>query len=111
MRKSERMKDHLPLLAVQHHHAHIASCLVDNGLTEPVIGVAMDGTGIRIGWAGLGRENGWLPIFRGFQRAAWLEPLPLPGGDAGIRNPGRVAVAYLYKLFGEIPALALSFEL
>jgi hydrogenase maturation protein HypF len=102
--KERAMKDHLPLLEVQHHHAHIASCLVDNGLTEPVIGVAMDGTGIGLDGQVWGGE--WLVAdLQGFQRAAWLEPLPLPGGDAGIRNPGRVAVAYLYRLFGDIPAL------
>jgi hydrogenase maturation protein HypF len=102
--KERALKDHLPLLEVQHHHAHIASCLVDNGLTEPVVGVAMDGTGIGLDGQVWGGE--WLVAdLHGFQRAAWLEPLPLPGGNAGIRNPGRVAVAYLYRLFGNIPAL------
>jgi hydrogenase maturation protein HypF len=102
--KGRATKDHLPLLEVQHHHAHIASCLVDNGLTEPVIGVAMDGTGVGLDGQVWGGE--WLIAdLQGFQRAAWLKPLPLPGGDAGIRNPGRVAVAYLYNLFGDIPAL------
>ena len=97
-------KDRLPLLGVQHHHAHIASCLVENGLTEPVIGVAMDGTGLGLDGQVWGGE--WLIAdLRGFKRIARLEPLPLPGGDAGIRNPGRVAIAYLYKLLGEIPAL------
>jgi len=102
--KERASRDHLPLLGVQHHHAHIASCLVENGLTEPVIGVAMDGTGFGLDGQVWGGE--WLIAdLRGFKRTARLEPLPLPGGDAGIRNPGRVAIAYLYKLLGEIPAL------
>jgi hydrogenase maturation protein HypF len=102
--KERAKRDHLPLLQVQHHHAHIASCLVDNGLTEPIIGVAMDGTGMGLDGQVWGGE--WLVAdLQGFQRAAWLEPFPLPGGDAGIRNPGRVAVAYLSRLFGDIPAL------
>ena len=97
-------RDGLPLIGVQHHHAHIASCMADNGITEPVIGVALDGTGFGLDGRIWGGE--WLVAdFQGFQRAAWLEPLPLPGGDAGIRNPCRIAYAYLYHLFGEVPPL------
>lgn len=97
-------RERLPLIGVQHHHAHIAACMVDNGLTEPVIGVALDGTGYGLDGHIWGGE--WLVAdLRGFQRAAWLEPLPLPGGDAGIRNPCRIAYAYLYALFGDVPAL------
>ncbi|MBC7258848.1 MAG: carbamoyltransferase HypF [Chloroflexi bacterium] len=97
-------RDDLPLVAVQHHHAHIAACMVDNARTEPVIGVALDGTGYGLDGRIWGGE--WLVAdLRGFWRAAWLEPLPLPGGDAGIRNPCRIAYAYLYALFGEVPAL------
>ncbi len=96
--------DGLPLLGVQHHHAHIASCLIENGLTELAIGAAMDGTGYGLDGTIWGGE--WLIAgLEGFKRVAWLESLPLPGGDAGIRNPGRIAIAYLYKLFREVPAL------
>ncbi len=85
---------------VQHHHAHIASCLVDNGWTlddGPVIGVALDGTGYGEDGAIWGGE--WfVGDYRGFQRAAHLEYLPLPGGDAAIHNPWRTAAAYLHAL-------------
>ena len=97
-------REGLPLLGVQHHHCHTASCMVDNGLTEPVIGVSLDGTGFGLDGQIWGGE--WLIAdLRGFKRVAWLEPLPLPGGDAGIRNPGRIAFAYLFHLFGEVPPL------
>jgi hydrogenase maturation protein HypF len=87
----------LPLVRVQHHAAHIAACLADNGWTReagPVIGVAFDGTGYGEDGAIWGGE--WLiGDYRGFRRAAQLDYLPLPGGDAAIRHPGRIALAYL----------------
>jgi len=72
-------------------------CLMPGGqrATEPVIAVTLDAP-VLDGRHHLGGE--WLIAdTRGFHRAAWLEPLPLPGGDAGIRNPGRIALAYLHK--------------
>ncbi len=85
---------------VQHHHAHIAACLADNGWTlndGPVIGVALDGTGYGVDGAIWGGE--WfIGDYRGFERAAHLEYLPLPGGDAAIHNPWRTAAAYLHAL-------------
>lgn len=87
---------------VQHHHAHIAACLADNGHTREegdVIGVALDGTGYGSDGAIWGGE--WLVgNYSGFRRAAQLEYMPLPGGDAAIRQPWRIAAAYLYTLFG-----------
>jgi len=104
------LKDNLPLLGVQHHHAHAACCMVDNGITEPVIAVTLDGTGFGLDGQIWGGE--WLIAdLRGFERVAWLEPLPLPGGDIGIRNPGRIALAYLCKLFGEAPSLPFLLKL
>ncbi|MBN1487686.1 MAG: carbamoyltransferase HypF, partial [Anaerolineae bacterium] len=89
-------------LQVQHHHAHIAACLADNGWlidAGPVIGVALDGTGYGPDGAIWGAE--WLVAgYNGFERAAHLEYLPLPGGDAATRNPWRIAVAYLHTLLG-----------
>jgi hydrogenase maturation protein HypF len=108
--REQAAREQLPLLGVQHHHAHIASCLAENGLTGPAIGVAMDGTGFGLDSQVWGGE--WLVAdLRGFQRVGWLEPLPLPGGDAGIRNPGRLAIAYLCRLLGEIPALPFASKL
>ncbi len=107
----ERAKtENLPAIGIQHHHAHTASCMVDNRFTEPVIGVALDGTGFGLDGQIWGGE--WLVAdLHGFQRVAWLEPLPLAGGDAAIRNPCRIAFAYLYGLFGDVPALPFLEEM
>jgi hydrogenase maturation protein HypF len=103
-------RERLPLLRVQHHHAHAVSCMIDNGRTEPVIAVTLDGTGFGPDGTIWGGE--WLVAdARGFHRVAWLEPLPLPGGDAGIRNPGRIAVAYLHRTFGNIPPLPFTLKM
>ena len=90
----------MKLVPVQHHHAHIASCLADNGLESPVIGVAFDGTG-------MGADgNIWGGEFlvadcRNFRRAGHLEYLPLPGGAAAIKRPYRTAIGYILTLLGE----------
>ncbi len=88
---------------VQHHRAHIAACLADNGYAPdapPVIGVALDGTGY--GDDGLIWGGEWfVGHYDGLRRVAHLEPLPLPGGEAAIRRPERIAVAYLLALLGD----------
>jgi len=88
--------------AVQHHKAHIASCLADNRWTDadgPVIGVALDGTGYGEDGHIWGGE--WFVCdYSGFRRVAHLEYLPLPGGDAAIRYPWRIAAGYMYALLG-----------
>jgi hydrogenase maturation protein HypF len=92
---------------IQHHHAHIAACLADNGWPAdggPVIGVAWDGTGYGLDgqiWGGEFFVGG----YHGFRRAAHLEYLPMPGGDAAIRNPWRLALGYVYVLTGRMAAL------
>ncbi len=90
----------LRLVPVQHHHAHIASGMADNGLTGPVIGVALDGTGYGTDGAIWGGEF-LVADYRGFTRLAHFEYLPLPGGALAIRKPYRTAIGYLLSLLGE----------
>lgn len=88
------------LVGVQHHHAHIVSCLAEHGWTRPAIGVALDG-------AGHGEDGGvWggevmVCDWSGYRRTASLRPLRLPGGDAAAREPWRMAVAALAFAFDE----------
>ena len=92
-------------VAVQHHHAHVASCLADNGWRPdegPVIGVAWDGTGYGTDGHIWGGEF-LVADYHGFRRAAHMEYLPMPGGEAAIRNPYRLAIGYLYALMGQLP--------
>jgi hydrogenase maturation protein HypF len=88
------------LVAVQHHHAHIASCLADNGEDGPVIGVAFDGTGYGTDGTIWGGEF-LIADLAGFSRAGFLAPVPLPGSAAAIRQPWRMAAAYLAAAYPE----------
>jgi hydrogenase maturation protein HypF len=85
---------------VQHHHAHIASCLAENGTQQPAIGVAFDGTGYGSDGHIWGGEF-LLADYKGFKRLGHLEYAPLPGGEAAIKKPYRMAISYLYSLLGE----------
>ena len=83
------------LIGVQHHHAHIAACLADNGWDGGrVIGVAFDGTGYGTDGTIWGGEF-LVADYAGFERAGHLAPVPMPGGQAAIRQPWRMAAAYL----------------
>jgi hydrogenase maturation protein HypF len=84
----------LDLVGVQHHHAHIASCLADNGEPGPVIGVAFDGTGYGPDGTIWGGEF-LVADLAGYERGGHLAPVPMPGGAAAIRQPWRMAAAYL----------------
>ena len=84
----------LPAIAVQHHHAHVASCLVENGFTGPVIGVAWDGTGYGPDGTVWGGEI-MAADLSGFTRLGRLRPVALAGGDAAVRQGWRMAVAHL----------------
>jgi hydrogenase maturation protein HypF len=85
-------------VGVQHHHAHIAGCMAENGLdNHQVIGLSFDGTGYGTDGAIWGGEL-LVADYAGFERAGRLEYLPLPGGDAAIRHPWRIAVAYATSL-------------
>lgn len=86
---------------VQHHHAHIASCMAENSLEGEVIGVAFDGTGYGEDgniWGGEFFTGG----YRGFERAIHLDYVRMPGGEMAVKEPWRMAVSYLYDTFDGI---------
>jgi hydrogenase maturation protein HypF len=96
-------------VAVQHHHAHIASCLADNGVDRRVIGVAWDGSGLGTDGAVWGGEF-LVADLAGFERAGHFEYVPLPGGDAAVREPWRMAAAFLRAAYGDaMSTLDLAF--
>ena len=88
------------LVPVQHHHAHIVSCMVDNDLEPPVLGVAFDGTGYGEDGHIWGGEF-LLVEYGKCKRLGHLEEVPLPGGEGAIKKPYRMAMSYLLTLLGE----------
>jgi hydrogenase maturation protein HypF len=88
------------VVAVQHHHAHIVSCMAEHGLMGPVIGVAMDGTGLGLDGHIWGGEI-IVSDLTSFNRKAHIAYVPLPGGDAAARHPWRMALIYLYNAYGK----------
>ncbi len=87
------------LIGVQHHHAHIASCMAENRLDGRVIGFALDGTGYGADGNIWGGEV-LLAGYEGFTRAAHFDYVPMPGGEQAIRQPWRMAVSYLARHYG-----------
>jgi hydrogenase maturation protein HypF len=88
------------VIQVQHHHAHIVACMVENRVKDPVIGLAFDGTGIGIDNTIWGSEV-LIADYFSFERVACLETVPMPGGTIAIQEPWRMAVSYLYEVFGD----------
>ncbi len=89
----------IPLVHAQHHHAHFAACLAENGESGPAIGICLDGTGYGSDGTIWGGE-----ILTGgpaaFQRAGYLLPVPMPGGELAVKQPWRMALAWLHQVFG-----------
>jgi len=93
--KEKNMK----MIRIQHHHAHIASCMAENGISEAVIGIAYDGTGYGDDHAVWGGEL-LIANFKNYFRAGHLKYCALPGGDRAINEPWRMAYSYLYSIYG-----------
>lgn len=91
-------------LAAQHHHAHLASCMAEHSLTEPVIGVTFDGTGLGTDGAVWGGEF-LVGDYREFRRLAHFRYVGMPGGDQAIREPWRMALAHMLDAKASNPAL------
>ncbi len=92
----------LPRLVVQHHHAHLLSCLADNGEAPPAVGVIWDGTGDGGDGTIWGGEFLVARAFGAeFERLGCFRTFPLPGGEAAIREPRRAALGLLFELFGD----------
>jgi len=89
----------LPLLKVQHHHAHVLSCMAENGLTEEVLGIAWDGTGYGDDGTLWGGEF-LLTSMEGYERVFHLKPFKLIGGEKAVKEPRRVALSLLFDMFG-----------
>lgn len=89
----------VPVEYVQHHHAHIASCMAEHGLDEPVVGLAFDGTGLGDDGTIWGSEL-MLADLGGYERKGHLENIALPGGDKTAEEPWRIAFSLLYDAYG-----------
>lgn len=98
-------RDDLIKIGVQHHHAHIVSCMAENGIHHKVIGVAFDGLGYGDDGNFWGGEF-LIADFSEYERAGHLDYVPMPGGEQAIKEPWRMAVSYLYQIYGnDIPLI------
>ncbi len=90
----------LPVIEVQHHHAHVAACMSENELNETVLGISWDGTGYGTDgtiWGGEFLLSGYVS----FNRVCHFRTFRIPGGESAIREPRRTALGILYEVFGE----------
>ncbi len=92
----------LPLVEVQHHHAHAAACLAEHGVADEALAVVLDGTGLGADGTLWGGELLRCDLVS-FERVAHLEPVPLPGGEAAIREPWRMCASYLEAAGRPVP--------
>ena len=90
----------IPLVKVQHHHAHALSCMAENGITGKVLGIAWDGTGYGEDGTLWGGEF-LLSDFSGYERLFHFKPFKLIGGERAVREPRRVALSLLFEVFGK----------
>ena len=98
-------KDTISKIGVQHHHAHIVSCMAENGIHHKVIGVAFDGLGYGDDGKFWGGEF-LITDFSEYERAGHLDYVPMPGGEQAIKEPWRMAISYLYQIYGnDIPSI------
>ncbi len=95
-----RTLKHTRCIPVQHHHAHAAACMAEHHLDEPVLALTLDGTGYGTDGHIWGGEI-LLATRKTFTRKAHLSYVKLPGGDAAVRKPWRMAVSLLYRTFGQ----------
>ncbi|MHB8793289.1 MAG: carbamoyltransferase HypF [Thermoleophilia bacterium] len=93
------LERHAAPIKVQHHKAHVASCLAENGFTDRAVGIALDGTGFGDDSAIWGGEFFVGGLGSGFERAAHFEYMPLLGGEAAVREPWRMALAVTWEYF------------
>ena len=91
----------LPVIQVQHHFAHVASCMLENDLEGPVLGVSWDGTGYGLDGTIWGGEFLLADTTASFTRAASLRPFRLPGGEEAVRQPRRSALGVLFEIWGD----------
>jgi hydrogenase maturation protein HypF len=89
----------VPVVAIQHHEAHVLACMAENELTPPVLGVSWDGTGFGLDGTIWGGEF-LLVTDQGCDRRAALRSFPLPGGEQAIKEPRRSALGLLFEAFG-----------
>lgn len=100
----------LPVVRIQHHYAHVLSCMAEHQLQPPVLGVAWDGTGLGTDQTMWGSEFLIVGEGTGFERAAHLRPFPLPGGEIAARQPRRSLLGLLHAVYGDdLPRNRLDF--